>query len=124
MAEKTTRKLRKHELYVDQIRSKGRMATPYRIGLAAGAAGDNLPCPYVPGSRGERCFLRGLEYGRAERAINAKARALYEASIANEPVMHCNRFPSWDELAQKWPWREKAIEALAPSMSGKGDGNG
>jgi hypothetical protein len=35
-----------------------------------------------------------------------KARELYERETANHPTIHCNRFPSWDELTfqerEKW----------------------
>lgn len=73
------------------------------------AGGDNLPSPYAPGSRGDHNYLDGVEHGRTERLINAKACELYHASCANDPS------PAWWELngVQKWPWREKAIEALA-----------
>lgn len=109
-----------HEKYVAQVHAEGRTATPLRIGMAVAAAGDNLPSPYPPGSRGDYNYLEGIEYGRTERKINAKAEALYAAYTANDPTMHCNRFPAWGELtgAQKWPWREKAIEALAAAAPG------
>jgi hypothetical protein len=104
-----------HEKYVEQVRADGYSASPYRLGQRVGLAGDNLPSPYKPGSRGEYLYLEGMEYGRTERRIDAKARDLYHASTANDPTVHCNRFPAWSELTgqQKWPWREKAIEALA-----------
>jgi hypothetical protein len=104
-----------HEKYAAQVRAEGRYCSPYRLGLAVAAAGDNLPSPYAPGSRGEYLYLTGIEYGRTERRINAKAQALYDAATANDPTIHCNRFPAWSELtgAQRWPWREKAINALA-----------
>lgn len=106
---KTPTKLTTHEKYVTQVRAEWRYCSPYRLGLAVGAAGDNLPSPYAPGSRGDSNYLNGVKYGRAERQINAKACELYHASSANDPT------PAWWELngAQKWPWREKAIEALA-----------
>jgi hypothetical protein len=105
----TPTKLTAHEKYVLQVRAEGRTATPYRLGVAVGAAGDNLPSPYKPGSRGEYSYLDGLEYGRLERRIDAKACKLYHASCANDPSQ------AWWEMngAQKWPWRERAIEALA-----------
>lgn len=98
-----------HEKYAAQVRAEHRTYTPYRLGLAVGRAGDNLPSPYPPGSKGDHCYLDGVEYGRTERRIDAKACKLYHASCANDPN------PAWWELtgAQKWPWREKAIEALA-----------
>lgn len=104
-----------HEKYAAKVRAEGRTATPYRIGLAVAAAGDKLPSTYPPGSRGDHNYLDGLEYGRTERRIEAKARQLYAAATANDPSMHCNRFPAWSELSvnQRWPWHEKAIEALA-----------
>jgi hypothetical protein len=112
---KTPTKLTSHEKYVAQVRSGGRTCTPYRLGLAVGAAGDNLPSPYAPGSRGDHNYLDGLEYGRAELRINAKAQEMYTAATANDPKVNCNRFPAWSELtgAQRWPWHEKAINALA-----------
>lgn len=116
----TPTKLTTHEKYVNQVRAEGRYCSPYRLGLAVGAAGDNLPSPYAPGSRADHNYLDGVAYGRAERQIDAKACALYHASSANDPT------PAWWELngSQKWPWREKAIEALADHSGVKGPEHG
>ena len=107
-----------HEKYVIQVREQFRHCSPYRLGRAVGLAGDDLPSPYTPGSRGDHSYLDGVEYGRTERKIDAKACALYHASSANDPT------PAWGELTgqQKWPWREKAIEALANAPGVKEDG--
>lgn len=105
-----------HERYAEQVRAEGRTCSPYRLGLAVGAGGDNLPSPYQPGTRGDHNYFEGLEHGRIERKINAKACELYHASCANDPTH------AWHELSgqQKWSWREKAIEALAgPADGGK-----
>jgi hypothetical protein len=115
-----------HETYVYKIRADYGRCTPYRLGREIGLAGDKLPSPYAPGSRGDHMYLDGLEYGRVERKINKKACELYHASSANDPD------PPWWELTglQKWPWREKAIDALAASdrtpgiEGGKGRRNG
>jgi hypothetical protein len=110
---KTPTKLTTHEKYVAQVRAEGRHCSPFRLGMALGSAGDNLRSPYTPGSRAEHSYLDGLEYGRTEHKINAKACELYHASSANDPS------PAWWELsgAQKWPWREKAIAALAGGVA-------
>lgn len=107
-----------HEKYAAIARAKGQTCTPYRLGIAVGEAGDNLPSPYVPGTRGDSGYLAGVEHGQAGRRIDAKARQLYTASTANDPIIHCNRFPAWSELTgpQRWPWREKAIAALAAGV--------
>lgn len=105
-----------HEKYAAQVRAEGRTATPYRIGIAVGAAGENLPSPYPAGSRGDHSYLDGVEFGRTERRINAKAEELYEESIFDE------RAPTWAALngAQRWPWRARAIEALANPPGAEG----
>jgi hypothetical protein len=98
-----------HEKYAAEVR-KRHSCTPYRLGLAVALAGDNLPSPYTPGSRGDHNYLNGMEHGRTERRIDAKARALYEDSLPDGATAQ-----AWDSMTgrQKWPWREKAIEALA-----------
>jgi hypothetical protein len=45
------------------LRMKGEYASPYRIGILCGKAGDNVSSPYVPGSRGDRLFSEGYGYG-------------------------------------------------------------
>lgn len=44
------------------------------------------------------------------KSWNRKAKALYEASTDNDPIIHCNRFPSWNELNghQRGEWVIKA----------------
>jgi hypothetical protein len=39
-----------------------------------------------------------------------KARKLYQASASNDPAVHCNRFPAWEELSdeQQQGWIEEA----------------
>jgi hypothetical protein len=46
--------------------------------------------------------------------IEATARQLYNKSTANDPVMHCNRFPAWDELddATRSHWIRTATVAI------------
>lgn len=43
-------------------------------------------------------------------------RKLYEQSIANDPTIHCNRFPSWPELTkqERNHWNAKAAALSAP----------
>lgn len=50
--------------------------------------------------------------------FDKQAKALYRAHVDSYPDMHCNRFPSWDELtaAERDNWRVKA--RLAPNGSG------
>lgn len=120
---KTPTKHTAHEKYVSQVRAEGRWCSPFRLGNAVGAAGDSLPSPYPPGSKSDHSYLDGLEYGRTERTINAKSRELYEGSVSSTRL-------GWDELTggERWPWREKAIQALTgnagvPGTSG-GQNNG
>jgi hypothetical protein len=44
----------------------------------------------------------------------AIAERLYDESTANDPVIHCNRFPSWGELNEesRKPWRAKAYRQM------------
>lgn len=41
--------------------------------------------------------------------METEARKAYNAYTANHPTIHCNRFPSWDELTdqQKQDWIDK-----------------
>lgn len=121
---KTPTKLTTHAKYVAQVRAEGRQCSPYRLGFKVGSSGDSLPSPYTPGSRGDHSYLNGVEYGQASRRIEIKAQQLYHAATANDPKVHCNRFPSWDEMTgpQRWQWREKAIEALAAEDAARGVG--
>lgn len=111
-----------YKKYRDQMHERHGYCGPYRLGVAVGEAGDDLPSPYEPGSKADNTYINGLEYGRLGREIDAKAQQLYEDQTANEPVMHCHRFPAWSELSgsQRWKWREKAIEALASSTAASG----
>lgn len=103
-----------HEKYAAIARSKGQTCTPYRLGIAVGEAGDDLPSPYRAGSRGESCYHAGINEGRRRRKIEQRAKALYSASTANDPLIHCNRFPAWSELtySQRWEWVCKAREEV------------
>ncbi len=51
----------------------------------------------------------------ALKAVYKKAEELYDAYTANDPVIHCNRFPGWRELNanQRFEWEEKARKAIA-----------
>jgi hypothetical protein len=46
-------------------------------------------------------------------SIEDQAKKLYNAYAANDPIVHCNRFPSWGELSdeRKFEWRRKAMLA-------------
>lgn len=58
--------------------------------------------------------LRGLaEYAKRMDQLEPAARALYEQYTANHPTIHCNRFPSWNELTQDGQdeWFKKAQDA-------------
>lgn len=46
-----------------------------------------------------------------EKSVHAVARDLYVEATANDPVIHCNRFPNWEELSDsdKEPWIQKAL---------------
>lgn len=57
--------------YRDEIRAKGMTATPLRLGIAVGHAGDDLPSPYPKGARGDQLYRDGLELGRLRRAKEA-----------------------------------------------------
>lgn len=46
--------------------------------------------------------------------VEAEAKELYRKFISNDPLLHCNRFPSWRDLRdyQKATWYAKAKEVL------------
>jgi hypothetical protein len=56
--------------------------------------------------------------------IEAAAIHLYGHHAGNHPTIHCNRFPSWDELtqAQRIEWRKKAMLAASPRGANAGEG--
>ena len=41
-----------------------RRATPFRLGIVVGRAGEDLPSPYAPGSRADESYRAGIRYGR------------------------------------------------------------
>lgn len=45
-----------------------------------------------------------------QEQIEAKAKELYNNSTNNDDTIHCNRFPSWEELSEpvKANWRTRA----------------
>ena len=49
--------------------------------------------------------------------INEEAKKLYYEITGNDPVVHCNRFPTWEELTEKTrqAWRNK-IEGWSTSQ--------
>jgi hypothetical protein len=54
-----------YDVFRAAVRRKRWMVTPFRLGMAVGDAGADLPSPYPPGSRGTNCYLSGLAHGRA-----------------------------------------------------------
>jgi hypothetical protein len=64
---------------------------------------------------------KALHFNNPWPAIYATAKRAYEASTANDPTVHCNRFPAWSELSsaaqQKW------VDAAMSADQAKGDAN-
>lgn len=118
-AESTAAHAEPHEKYRAIVREENGRCTPYSLGMEIGKAGAELPSPYRPGSPGERSYLAGMERGRTDSAINAKALEMYETARA-----HDRRYPFWDDLcaAEKWEWRNKAVEALAAEVANGTEG--
>jgi hypothetical protein len=53
-----------YDRYYMLVRSWGfRIVTPYRLGVAVGKSGANLPNPYT-GARSANCYTAGVEWGR------------------------------------------------------------
>lgn len=49
-----------------------------------------------------------------EAIVLDKAKQLYNNTTDNDPIVHCNRFPTWEELdaTSKKKWKIKAKENL------------
>lgn len=52
-----------HEVYAARARARHHRLMPFRLGLEVGRAGDFLPSPYAPRSRGERLYYEGVRAG-------------------------------------------------------------
>lgn len=78
-----------HEKYAEAVRQKHHACTPRRLGFAVGEAGDDLPSPYLKGSRGHSNYCEGLNSGRQVRARKAPP-----AQLQNEQQER-GHFESW-----------------------------
>jgi hypothetical protein len=65
-------------------REGGRTCSPFRLGVAVGAAGADLPPPYAPGSRAARSYRAGVEWGR-QRMLRPRPPALAERAPWERP---------------------------------------
>lgn len=59
--------------------------------------------------------------GEAKAKRIVAARKLYNAYTDNHPTIHCNRFPSWEELdaKERKEWIKKAGIAPAGGIGGE-----
>lgn len=69
-----------YEPYRSTMRMQHGYCGPYRLGIAVGQAGADLPGPYAAGTRGEKNYLEGVRYGR-ELALGSPAEREYQSGI-------------------------------------------
>lgn len=65
-------------------REGGRTCSPFRLGIAVGEAGANLPGPYAPGSRAAANYRDGFAWGR-QRMLKPHPPALGERAPWERP---------------------------------------
>jgi len=58
------------QAYIDQARREWGRMTPFRLGMAVGMDGADVPCPYKEGSRGAKGYASGLEVGQSHYATH------------------------------------------------------
>lgn len=56
--------------YRKKIRSMYRRCTPWRLGYQIAYNREDVPCPYLPDSKGENMYLDGMEWGKADRSMD------------------------------------------------------
>jgi hypothetical protein len=60
-----------------------------------------------------RRITAGVKAPLLPEELERRAQVLYRTSTANDPHIHCNRFPAWSELDEqaKQEWRDKVLRA-------------
>lgn len=78
----------------------------------ANATGDESDIAYNSALDHVKASILALRKCGAD--VEQLAKKLYADHTDNDPIVHCNRFPSWEELGNKAKdeWKHKAILAL------------